>query len=312
MSAPSPNSWLLLMALGLIWGGSFLAIEQALTGLGPLSIAAGRIVLGAIAIGALARFQGVAMPRFASAEGRSIWGHAIAMGLLSNAVPFTLLGWGQQYVTSSFAGITMAGVPLLVLPLAHFLVPGERMRWRRSLGFGFGFLGVIVLIGPGALWFGPPPDAAEGPLALARMACLGAAACYAMGSIVTRRTPKGPLLAFSTIALFAAAAMIVPTALLVEGPPAWPGTRAALAVAYLGLMPTALATIMLVHVINTAGPAFLSLVNYLVPLWAVLLGALLLAEPLQPQTLFALGLILAGMIVAQSRTKPRGQDVAQP
>ena len=107
------------------------------------------------------------------------------MGVFSNALPFALLSWGQRHVTSGFAGITMAVVPLLVLPLAHLFVPGERMTARKVAGFVVGFAGVVLLIGTG----GPSPAAR----ALARLACVAASSCYAVGAIVTRLAPPRPL-----------------------------------------------------------------------------------------------------------------------
>ncbi|NNU80244.1 DMT family transporter [Halovulum dunhuangense] len=298
MQTPPLSTWLLLLLLGMIWGGSFPANALALEGFGPFTIAALRIAIGAAAVMLLARVMGVGLPSRQTATGRRIWLHALGLALFANAVPFTLLGWGQQHVTSGFAGITMAGVPLLVLPLAHFLVPGERLSLRKTAGFALGFGGVVLLIGPAAL-------SAGGADALPRLACIGAAACYACGSIVTRRAPAGPMLSFSAAALLLAATVMIPTALTIEGVPDAPGLRAALAAVYLGLLPTAVATLILVHVIQTAGPSFLSLVNYQVPLWAVLMGFLFLDEQVPAEALGALGLILAGLVLAQGGRRGR-------
>jgi len=218
--------------------------------------------------------------------------------VLSNAAPFTLLSWGQTHVTSGFAGISMAVIPLLVLPLAAIFVPGEVLTRRRLLGFLIGFCGVVWLIGPGSIL---DHTADDGPFMLARVACLCASVSYAFGSIVTRRAPPGPLLSFSAAALLLATLVIVPIALFVDGWPSPPEASALAAVAYLGVLPTAAATLLLVQLIKTAGPSFLSQVNYQVPLWALLMGAVFLSEPVPPQILGALGLILAGLFVAQAK-----------
>lgn len=296
MTRPSLFAWFLLCFLGLVWGGSFVGIEVALTGFGPLTIAGLRIGLGAIVILGAAFVVGVGLPSWRSAVGRKTWLHAFGLGMLANTLPFALLSWGQQQVTSGFAGITMACVPLLVLPLAHFLVPGDRLTPRNAIGFALGFGGVVILIGPASILGG---DSA----ALARLACIAAAGCYACSSIVTRRAPPGPLLSFSAAALSWAAAISLPLALALEGLPAAPSVGPLLGIAYLGLLPTALATLLLVHVIKVAGPSFLSLVNYQVPIWATLLGAVFLAEQVPPQMIVALALILVGMIVAQSKRR---------
>jgi len=121
--APPPLAWLLLFLLGLTWGGSFLGVAKALTGFGPLTIAAARIAIAAAILTFIVLATGKGLPSRATAIGRRIWLHCLGMGIFSNALPFALLAWGQERVSSGFAGITMAVVPLLVLPLAHVFVP---------------------------------------------------------------------------------------------------------------------------------------------------------------------------------------------
>jgi drug/metabolite transporter (DMT)-like permease len=209
-------------------------------------------------------------------------------------VPFTLLAWGQQYVTSSFAGISMASVALIVLPLAHFFVPGERLTLRRGIGFVIGFCGVAILIGGEAL---VPSGAALEPAG--RFACIGAAACYACASVLMRRLPPIDTIGLATVAQIVAAALIVPVAWAVEGPPPLPDTQTLMLVALLGLIPTAAANFLRVRVVRTAGPVFMSLTGYQVPLWSVVLGAYFLDEPLPQTLLLALLFILTGLAISQ-------------
>lgn len=274
-----------------------MGVALALEGFGPLMVAAIRITMGAVMLTALALLMGVRLPGLSQ---RRLWLHIAGMGMFSNAVPFFLLSWGQQHVTSGFAGITMAVVPLLVLPLAHIFVPGEALTPRKSIGFAIGFIGVGVLIGPGAL--------ARSGAALefwAQLACISAAGCYAIGSIITRLAPKSDQIAFSAGGLLVATLAILPIALLREGFPATPSHSAFWAVTYLGVFPTAIATILLVKVIQSAGPSFMSTVNYLVPVWSVLFGTLLLNEALPGSFLSALGLILAGLAISRARASRR-------
>jgi drug/metabolite transporter (DMT)-like permease len=294
MPTPSPASWLRLIGLGLIWGASFLSVEVALADFGPLTIAALRITLAAAMLLAVARLRGVRLPRLADPSGGRIWAAAFGIALASNAVPFSLLSWSQKSVASGFAGVSMAMVPLIILPLAHAFVPGEQMNLRRLAGFLIGTLGVVVLIGPGAF----DSTGAEGEM-LARLACVAAAGCYATGAILTRRCPEVGFLALSALVMLLAAAVLLPVALLAEGLPGRPGLLPLAAVLYLGLLPTGVAQLLLVRIVREAGPTFMSLVNYQVPLWSVLLGALVLAEPLPPSLFLALGLILAGLALSQ-------------
>ncbi|CUH87655.1 putative inner membrane transporter YedA [Phaeobacter sp. CECT 5382] len=288
-------NWIKLIILGLIWGSSFMAVTLALEGLGPMTIAAARISLGAAALLIIVSVMGIGLPSLNDRVGRLVWLCALGMGFFTNALPFSLLSWGQTYVASGFAGVCMAVVPLFVLPLAHFLVPGERMTLRRSLSFLIGFAGVLTLIG-----FKAFASAGTDYESLARLACLGAALCYAIGSIITRLCPAVNLLSLSAAALSCGAMMIVPTALWQEGIPSLPEGQSLLAVLYLGFVPTALAQVLLVQVARSAGPGFLSTVNYQVPVWSVFFGALLLNETLPPQLFAALALILGGLLLSRA------------
>ena len=122
--------------------------------------------------------------------------HSIGMGIFTNAIPFSLLAWGLQHVTTSFAGITMAVVPLLVLPLSHFLVPGERLTLKRTIGFIIGFAGVVFLVGGEQLFSGSAANNGT-PMLTAQIACIMASCCYAIGSIITRLYPSVNTVSFA-------------------------------------------------------------------------------------------------------------------
>ena len=295
-NSPGAANWAKLLFLGVIWGASFMAVTVALQGFGPMSIAALRIFSAALCLLVLVYAMGIGLPSLRTRDGRIIWACALGMGFFTNALPFSLLSWGQTYVASGFAGVCMAVVPLFVLPLAHVLVPGEQMTLRRTISFLIGFAGVVVLIGLNAF-----RSAGTDFESLARLACLGASLCYAIGSIITRLCPQVNMLSLSAAALSCGALIIVPAALWQEGlPQKLPPRDALLAVAYLGLVPTALAQVLLVQVARSAGPAFLSTVNYQVPVWAVLFGALILNESLPPQLFAALALILGGLVLSRA------------
>lgn len=287
-------NWLRIGVLGMIWGSSFMAVSIAITGFGPITVAAGRIAIGATILLGLVRVMGLSLPSIKGTQGRKVWLAAFGFGVLSMALPFFLLSWGQLYVASGFAGVTMAAVPLLVLPLAHFLIPGEQLTPRKMLGFAIGFAGVIVLIGLDAF-----KSSGLGLEPLARMACFAAAACYAFGGIITKLAPKVDPISFAASATMLAAIIIVPAALALEGMPNKFATKPLIAMVFLGVVPTAIANLLLVSVIRSAGPSFLSLVNYQVPIWSVIFGSLFLAEILPARTFVALGLIMLGLAVNQ-------------
>ena len=172
---PAPLDWGLLAFLGVIWGGAFLGVELALDSLDPIWVSTGRISLAAMLLVLVTMLTGTGLPTIRSATGRRVWIHCIGMGMFTNAIPFSLLAWGQQIVSSGFAGITMAVVPLLVLPLSHFLVPDERMTPARLGGFAIGFAGVVVLIGGDRLFANMETG---GPtMMMAQLACVLASCC---------------------------------------------------------------------------------------------------------------------------------------
>ena len=283
-------------ALGLIWGGTFTVTELALAGYGPHTVAAARVVLGAAALTGLALVLRRPLPTWSPL----LAGFVALIGVFTAALPFTALAWGQTRTTAAFAGLTMAMLPLLILPLAHVLVPGDRLTPRKGAGFGIGALGALILIGPAA-W---DPSGADGE-ALGQLACLGAVACYAVGSIATRRCPPIDGLWLSAASLGVGAALLLPAMLLLEGVPGAAPAPVLGAVLFLGLVPTALAALLRIAVIRSAGPSFMTLVNYQVPVWAMATGALFLGEALPGRFFAALALILGGMAVGQGRDLAR-------
>lgn len=286
-------SWLMIGTLGIVWGGTFMVTEIALTALPPFWVAAARIGLAAMVMMVIWTMRG--RPLFSTRPTPAQTGALISVGGLSGAVPFALLAWGQQHVTSGFAGVSMASTALIILPMAHFLVPGERMTLRRMAGFAIGFAGVALLIGGQA--YDQTGSAFE---TAGRFACVGAAGCYALSSILMRRLPAVDPIGLATVLLLIGCCMTLPLALIVEGwPPAITSTYMLGVIAFLGIVPTAAANFLRVLVVRSAGPVFMSLVNYQVPLWSVLLGAALLNEPLPPSLIYAMALILAGLALSQ-------------
>ena len=292
VSAPTPDNWLSIAALGLIWGGTFAVVAVALEGYGPFTVAASRTALGAVALCALAAALRRPPPRMTPVLAAFL----AALGVLNAALPFTLLAWGQQHVASAFAGLSMAMLPLAILPLSHVFVPGDRMTVCKTSGFVLGIVGAALLFLPA---FG---DGGSELAAAGRLACLGAVLSYAVSSILTRRCPPMDPIWLSAAILVAGTLSLLPVAVWREGlpGPAAPGPMAA--ILFLGLIPTGLAALLRVRVIRTAGPSFMTLVNYQVPVWSMVFGAALLGEALPPRFFVALALILAGLMVSQWAT----------
>lgn len=286
------KSWLMVAVLALVWGGTFMVTEVALKGIPPFWLAASRIGFATLVMVLVWSFRGFSLFHSPLTKGQVAL--LIVIGGFSSTLPFALLAWGQQHVTSGFAGISMASAALIVLPLAHFLVPGEQITWRSAVGFVIGFCGVVVLIGSQAF-----ESTGANLEILGRIACVSAAACYAISSIMLRRLPDVDAIGLAAVLLLVGACFSIPLAFLAEGHPKIPNSQTLMVLAFLGLVPTAAANFLRVLVVRSAGPVFMSLVNYQVPLWAVILGALILSEPLPPSLIYAMALILAGLAISQ-------------
>ena len=291
---PTYANWLSIAALGLIWGASFMVVAIALEWYGPLTVAGARTTLGAVALLALMVLLKRPLPAFTPLMVR----YLIAIGLLNTALPFALLSWGQQYVPSAFAGISMAALPLFVLPLAHVFTD-EKMSLRSALGVILGFVGAIVLIGPGVLRLG------TGLEPLGQLACIGASVSYAVSSVMTRRCPPIDPITMAALLLTVGAVALIPAMLIFEGVPSMGDPRPTIAIILLGLIPTALAALIRVATIRSAGAIFMTLVNYQVPVWSMIFGAWILSEVLPLRFFLALGLILLGLAISQGSNLKR-------
>jgi drug/metabolite transporter (DMT)-like permease len=260
----------------------------------PLTLVAGRLTLGTLTMLVILYARGVRLP-----PPGPIWLAYAVLGIVGNALPFFLITWGQQVVDSALAGILMAGMPLATLVLAHFLVHGEAMTVARVVGFALGFLGIVFLMEPAAA-AGLGGGAAL--LVISQLSILCGALCYSANSIMARLLIKTDFLAAAAGTLLVSAVLVVPLALVVDEP--WtlrPSLSSIAAIAWLGIGPTAIATILYFKLISSAGPTFMSLVNYLSPAIAVFLGVTLLGEQPGVSAYTGLVLILAGIALSQWR-----------
>lgn len=286
---PHAGDWISLLALAVLWGSAFMLTEIALQSFPPSMLVAGRILIAAVTVYGYLRLTGSTLP----APGRA-WMPMILLALFSNVLPFHLIAWSQQHIDSSLAGVLMAIMPLFVLTLAHFFVPGARLTLSRAAGFVVGFAGVVAIIGP---------DVAQGVgdnLALwGAVAALGAALSYAISTIYTRRLGAGDPVRRAAGMLLVASLMSLPAAALDVPAIMPPGPGPVAAVATLGLLTTGFATLLYFRIIQGPGPTFLSLVNYLIPGWAVVAGVLFLDESLSSSVVVGLALILSGIALSE-------------
>lgn len=291
MQSHGLRDWALLATLVLLWGSNFMFVKIGVASIPPATLVAARLVVGALILVAVVRAMGHTFPPW----GR-IWGVYAAVAVIGNSAPFWLISWGQQFIDSALAGILMAIMPLTTLVLAHCFVAGERMTRFRVTGFLMGFGGIVLLMGPAAL-SGLGGSAVD---VLAQAAVLGGAICYAAQSVLIRVKLTGNVMVGSAAIITLAALISVPIALFVDRP--WrlaPDAAAVWTVIWIGIGPTALATLAYLRLIGTAGPTFMSMVNYCVPVLALFLGVALLGETPGANAYSGLLLILAGIGVSR-------------
>jgi drug/metabolite transporter (DMT)-like permease len=285
------TDWILLLTLGTLWGGSYFFGKVALTELPPFLVAIGRLGLAAVVLHVVARAAGHRMPA-SMRKWRAFW----LMGLLNNAIPMSLILWGQTRIDSGLAAILNASTPLFTVLLAHVCTRDERLTANKAGGVLFGLAGVAVMIGPDAL-------GGAGRDLLAQLAMLGAAISYACAGIFGRRFAGTPPLVAAAGQVTCSSLTLLPLALLVDRP--WllplPGLRTWGAVAGLAVLCTALAYVIYFRILATSGASNLLLVTLLMPVNAVLLGIALLGEHIEGRHLAGMALIAAGLAAIDGR-----------
>ncbi len=288
-----PVDWLGMIALVITFGSAFMFTKISVQEYPQEVVAGGRIIIAAIALVILSIVR----------KGSFLflynhWGLLIALAFFGCCLPFYLISWGQQTVDSNIAGILMAVMPLTTIVLAHFFVAGERLTANRVIGFMLGFVGILILFGPTAL---ANFDADEGRL-IAMLAILAGAVSYAINTIIAKRLPNESFVALSAAVMTIASLIMLP-AILLTGQEWELSIQSVefLSLILLGIFPTALATIIYFAVIARVGPSFLSQINYLIPVWAVIIGILFLNESISINAIIALGVILLGIAIAQRK-----------
>ncbi len=299
----TPKDWALFCTLVLLFGSAFMFVELAVQTIPPLTIVACRLTLGAVFVYGWMRSQGYGLPPLFDGVGANRrlsrnWLFFVMLAIVGNVMPFFLISWGQITVDSGLAGILMAVMPLATMMLAHFFVAGEHLTLPKIAGFVLGFTGVVLLVGPSAL--GQLSTANQ--QLFAQLAILGGAFCYALNSIIARHAPRLPAAVSSTGILIIGSILATVLAVITERP--WTVSLDAVAVTsviVLGIFTTALATVVYMELVQTAGPSFFALTNYLVPILAVFFGALFLGEVLDWRAMAALLLVLLGIFISQAQ-----------
>ena len=285
---PTRTDYIVLFALGALWGSSFGAIKIALHGVTPLTVMSVRILLAGAALLLLILVRKTPLPR-----GIQNWIKIGWMALFGTLIPFFLVPWGQLQIDSSLAAILMAVNPLFALTLGHFFSEHESFTLRQLLAMLVGFSGILLVFGENAI------SSINGNI-WAQLAVIGAGFCYTISGVIASRVRGASADSVSASIFICSSVIVFPLWMILEQP--WSlhfETESLLALTYLGLVSTGMAFLMRYYIILRAGAVFLSYVAFIIPMFGILFGILFLGETISVNTMGAVVLILSGVYLGR-------------
>ncbi|GIC75287.1 DMT family transporter [Moritella sp. F3] len=285
------KNYLTLLAIGFIWGSQFIFQELALASFSPIWIGATRAVIGALTLIVICKSIGIKSTS-------NQWVLFSVIGLLEAAIPFVLVPWGQQDLDSSIAAILMGTLPFYVLLLAPVFVKGAKINAANTISVVVGFSGLVVL-------FYPELSSGAGDIDLiSALAIIVAAVCFATALLLLNRVrDEHPLIVARNVLSAASIQLIVIAFITTPFEYQAASSTAILSILYLGSICAGVVYYLYMMCIKNAGPVFTSMTNYIVPAVGVFIGALVTHESIQPNTWFALLVILAALFINQMLSK---------
>ena len=285
----------MLLLLAAVWGGSFFFGEIALSEVPPLTITLHRVFWAVPILALIVLIKGLPIPK-----SKNVWGAYLVMGALNNAIPFSLIFWGQTQIDSGLASILNATTAMFAAVVAGVLLKDEPLTPRKIVGAALGIAGVAFIMGPEALTEFNPGN-------LAQLAVLGATLSYAFAGVWGRTALSGqPALVNAFGMLVGSTVLMIPVVLLVDGPPSValsPGIWTTLFA--LSALSTALAYVLYFAILARAGAANLLLVTLLIPPFAIALGVTFLGERMAPEAWIGFAIIALGFAVTDGRLLSR-------
>ena len=283
----------MLLTLSVLWGSSFFFVGLVVSALPPLTIVLARVGFAAVTLWIIIAVLRIPCPKSAQA-----WLTLFGMGLLNNVIPFSLIVWGQTQIPSGLASIFNATTPLFTVVIAGLLLSDERLTSAKLIGALVGLIGTAYMIGPSAL-------SGLGGDALAQLAIIGAAISYGFASVFGRRFKSMSLAPITTAAgqVTASTVILVPFVLLIDHPfrLPMPGLEIWASLLALAVFSTALAYILYFKILSVAGATNLTLVTFLIPISAILLGYVVLGERLELSHYIGMAIIGLSLSIIDGR-----------
>jgi drug/metabolite transporter (DMT)-like permease len=288
--SPARLNWLVFFGLGFMWGSSYLFIKLAVNDFGTFTLVALRLLVGAILLWTVVRVAGQELPRE-----RRIYGYLLVMAIINITIPFLLITWAEHSVESSLAAILTSPVPLFAIVLSSLFLADEPMRVNGVVGLVVGFAGVVIITSGGLT--------GQGSSIAGELALLGAAFSYACGAVYSRRNVRGLAPMIPAVFQVTFAAIITGVlAILFEHPwTAHPSTEAIFSILWLGILGSGLAYLFVFRLFAAWGATRTTLVSYVIPVVGIVLGYLVLAEPVDARIVVGTGLVIAGVGLVNSR-----------
>ena len=282
--------WLIFVALGLMWGSSYLFIKLAVDDFGTFTLVALRLAVGATLLWIVLRLAGQALPRE-----RRIYGHLVVMAIVNIVIPFALITWAERSVDSSIAAILTSAVPLFAIVIAPLLLHDEPIRVNGIVGLAVGFFGIVVLTSRDLTTAGSD---ITGEIAL-----LGAALSYAIGAVYARHTMRGVPPMIPAVFQVTFAMLIAGTIAIVFEHPwdARPDAEAIFSIVWLGLLGSGLAYLAMFRLLASWGATRTTLVALEIPVVGIALGYLVRQEPVDGRLVVGTALVAAGVTLVNSR-----------
>ena len=289
--------YILLLLLIVMWGSSFAALKVSLETIPPLWVMSLRLVIGCLTITTFFLILRKNLPLTLD-----FWKWSLIIGFLGFSVPFSIISWGTQFIPSSLVAILMGANPIITLILAYFFLADNTLTIRMVIGVFLGLLGIILLIGFGNI----NADLYKAEFIYGQLAVLTGTFSFALASILLKNLPQehsfertlGSLICGSIIGLFLAYFFSNSSLEIHEI-----SIKSAVSLTLLGIFSTGIASVIWFKVIALKGPVFLALVNYLIPVWALILGIFLLNEQINFIVGFGLIFITIGIWLIEKRTK---------
>lgn len=274
-----------LFALSAIWGSAFIAVEYSLENHPPLLVAFGRILIAAVFLLSLIYIKKLNFPK-----DKKTLTILFFVGILNNAIPFYLISWGQQFINASTASIMLAVGPFITLVLSHYITHDEKFTFIKLVGVIFGFLGVFVLLGDD--FINQRHDSLYGEIAML-FATLG----YISSGLLIRKISHIPTLVCSASMFIVATIFLLPFIFLIPLENIELNTVYILPIIYLGIVPSAIASLIRVKMVQKVGVQFMSQVAYLIPIFAIFWSWIFFAQLPKQTAWIALSLVLLGLFI---------------